>query len=189
MDERAFFATAEHAFDIDGAPIGERVTLPVQGGDLFTLGAVEQAFPVEDVVAVSPADGDGLQPSSWIDAPESVRVNGQLTKFGLADLVARDEELEKVGALTGHTTGRVQGIDAVTCFTDDFCRRGQIRWGGEMDLTDGDSGSVSYYPDPEGDDDTVLVAGFNNARTWWPGQSYVWGVSAYHLTETQGYHF
>ncbi|NGM67410.1 hypothetical protein G6M89_00050 [Natronolimnobius sp. AArcel1] len=188
-DEQAFFATAEHAFEEADSAIGERVTLPVEGGDLLTLGAVEQAFPVEDIVAVSPDDGDGVQPSSWIDAPEPVRVTGQLTKFGLADLIARDEELEKVGALTGHTTGRIQGIDAVTCFTDHFCRRGQIRWGGEMDLTDGDSGSVSYYPDPEGADDTVLVAGLNNARTWWPGQSYVWGVSAYHLTEMQGYHF
>ncbi|AFZ74031.1 hypothetical protein [Natronobacterium gregoryi] len=185
--ERSFFTTAEHAFEGVTDPIGETLSLPLRADTQADLGVVDRAHPVADVAAVSP--NPSVVPSNWIDAPEPVRVRGQLTRFGLADLVARGEQLEKVGALTGHTSGRVQGVDAVTCFTDDVCRRGQIRWGGEMDLTDGDSGSVSYYPDPEGEDEDVLVAGFNNARTWWPGQSYVWGVSAYHLTAAHGYHF
>ncbi|MEY7848015.1 hypothetical protein AB7C87_02275 [Natrarchaeobius sp. A-rgal3] len=181
------FVTAEHAFKGASNPDGEMLRLPTNGGETLELGTVVRSHPIEDVAVVEPG-GEAL-PSSRIVGPSTARVRGQYTKYGLADLVARGEELEKVGALTGHTTGRIQGIDAVTCFTDDFCRRGQIRWGGEMDLTDGDSGSVSYHPDPDGEDGDVLVAGFNNARTWWPGQSYVWGVSAYRLTERHGYHF
>jgi hypothetical protein len=184
-EEREYFVTAEHAFE--GETSAAPLSLPIAADDPIELGAVSQYHPVEDVVAVEP--NGRVVPSSWIDAPDPVRVRGQLTRWGVADLIARDDHLEKVGALTGHTTGRVQGLDAVTCFTDDFCRRGQIRWGGEMDLTDGDSGSVSYYADPEGEDEDVLVAGFNNARTWWPGQSYVWGVAAYRVTEQYGYHF
>lgn len=184
---REYFVTAEHAFERDVGTAGSPLTLPLVTAESVDLGTVEHYHPVEDIVAVEPT-GE-LAPSTWIDAPSPVRVRGQLTRWGIADLIARDERLEKVGALTGHTTGRVQGFDAVTCFTDDFCRRGQIRWGGEMDLTDGDSGSVSYHPDPEGDGEDVLVAGFNNARTWWPGQSYVWGVAAYQITEQYGYHF
>ncbi|WP_222920371.1 hypothetical protein [Natrinema sp. SYSU A 869] len=182
-----FFVTADHAFGENHDSTDDALLLPREGDDPIELGSVVHYHPVEDVAAVEP--NGWIEPASRIDAPSRPRVRGQFTKFGLADLVARDRELEKVGALSGHTTGKIQGIDAVTCFTDDFCRRGQIRWGGEMDLTDGDSGSVSYHRYPEGEDDDVLVAGFNNARTWWPGQSYVWGVGAYRLTEKHGYHF
>ena len=185
--ERELFVTAEHAFEGGAESNTDRLALPLEDDDTIKLGDVYSAHPAEDVVTVEPT-GDP-QPSNRVDTPSLARVRGQFTRLGLADLVARDAELEKVGAVTGHTTGKIQGIDAVTCFTDDFCRYGQIRWGGEMDLTDGDSGSVSFHTDPEGDDGDVLIAGFNNARTWWPGQSYVWGVGAYKLTEEYGYHF
>ncbi len=185
--ERRFFVTAEHAFAEDRAATDGSLILPREDADAVELGTVTNYHPVLDVATVEPTGW--LAPASRIDAPSVPRVRGQFTRFGLADLVARDRELEKVGALSGHTTGKIQGVDAVTCFTDEFCRRGQIRWGGEMDLIDGDSGSVSYHRDPDGEDGDVLVAGFNNARTWWPGQSYVWGVGAYRLTEEHGYHF
>ena len=185
--ERELFVTAEHAFDGGADSYDDQLRLPIETDESIQLGVVDSAHPAEDVVTVAPS-GD-IEPSNRIDTPSSARVRGQFTRLGLADLVARDAELEKVGAVTGHTTGKIQGVDAVTCFTDDFCRYGQIRWGGEMDLTDGDSGSISYHTDPEGDEEDVLVAGFNNARTWWPGQSYVWGVGAYKLTEEYGYHF
>ncbi|QSW98268.1 hypothetical protein [Haloterrigena alkaliphila] len=181
------FVTAEHAFAGGATPSRDQLSLPVENAETVDLGAVEYAHPTEDIAAVAPYGGTA--PSNSIDSPSPARVRGQFTRLGLADLVARGEKLEKVGAVTGHTTGKIQGIDAVTCFTDDFCRYGQIRWGGEMDLTDGDSGSVSFHSDPEGEDRDVLVAGFNNARTWWPGQSYVWGVAAYKITEEHGYHF
>ncbi|AHF98966.1 hypothetical protein HALLA_08890 [Halostagnicola larsenii XH-48] len=182
-----YFVTAEHAFDAEDAVVGEALTLPTESEESFDLGTVSVDHPVADLVAVEPS-GE-LEPINQIDTSPPSSVRGQFTRWGLADLLARGEPLEKVGAMTGHTTGEIQGIDAVTCFTDDFCRHGQIRWGGEMDLIDGDSGSVSYHPDPENPEEGILIAGFNNARTWWPGQSYVWGISAYQVTNSLGYHF
>ena len=186
-DRRSYFATAYHAYpDVDD-PEGERLVLPLRNGAQTELGRVRRGHRIADVVAVEPA-GE-YEPDSTIAGPTDVRVHGQLTRWGLADLVARGESLEKVGTMTGHTTGEIQGIDAFTCLTDAFCRRGQLRWGDERDMTDGDSGSVNYYDDPELPDDGVLVAGFNNARTWWPGQSYIWGTAAYRLRSEHGYHF
>ncbi|ELZ00020.1 hypothetical protein [Natrialba asiatica] len=184
--EQSLFVTANHAFK-SASEDETHLTLPVEGGDPVAIGTLSATHPVLDLATVEPTSE--LEPTSLIDSPSPLRVRGQYTRFGLADLMARGERLEKVGAMTGHTTGAIQGIDAVTCFTEAFCRRGQIRWGGEMDLTDGDSGSVSFHEDPDGEDGDVLIAGFNNARTWWPGQSYVWGVSAYKMTERHGYHF
>ncbi|SFS72825.1 hypothetical protein [Halostagnicola kamekurae] len=183
----SFFVTAEHAFDDEATVVGEALTLPTETEESFDLGTVRFDHPIADIVAVEPSGR--LDPINRIDTSPPSTITGQYTRWGLADLLARGEPLEKVGAMTGHTTGEIQGIDAVTCFTDNFCRHGQIRWGSEMDLIDGDSGSVSYHPDPEDPEESVLVAGFNNARTWWPGQSYVWGVSAYRVNESLGYHF
>ena len=182
-----FFVTAEHAFRNPDTLGGDQLGLPLAQGGAIPLGSIASAHRREDVVAVAPTEG--YTPESAIAGPERVSIRGQFTRFGLADLAARNRPLEKVGAMTGHTTGQIQGIEAVNCLTGNNCLPGQIRWGDETDLTDGDSGSVCYHPDPEAPDEGVLVAGFNNARTWWPGQSYIWGVSAYRLTERYGYHF
>ena len=186
-ERRQFFVTAEHAFRNPDALGGDQLELPLEHGGAIPLGSIASAYVREDVVSVTPTEG--YTPESAIAGPERVSIRGQFTRFGLADLVARNQPLEKVGAMTGHTTGPIQGIDAVNCLTGNGCLPGQIRWGDETDLTDGDSGSVCYHPDPEAPDDGVLVAGFNNARTWWPGQSYIWGVAAYRLTDRYGYHF
>lgn len=186
-DRQSYFTTAYHAYpDVDD-PRGEGLFLPLRDGRQLYVGRVRRSHRIEDVVAIEPIDR--YAPESTITGSGIERVYGQLTRWGLADLVARGESLEKVGAMTGHTTGEIQGIDAFTCLTDEFCRHGQLRWGDERDMADGDSGSVSYYDDPELPDDGVLVAGFNNARTWWPGQNYVWGTAAYQLTAAHGYHF
>jgi hypothetical protein len=55
-------------------------------------------------------------------------------------------------------------------------------------MSDGDSGSVNYHPDPK-TTNGVLIGGFNDARTWWPGDTYVWGTAAYQLRRRYGYHF
>lgn len=183
-EQQTFFATAEHAYYTDD-PVGAPLSLPHDDGETIDLGTVRYAHSVEDIVAVEPSGP--LQPASQIDGA-ATQILGQFTRIGLADLAARGEELEKMGAETGHSSGKIEGIDAVTCFTSDVCRTGQLRWGEERDLTDGDSGSVTYHRGSE-NHDGVLIAGFNNARTWWPGQNYVWGVSAYHLANKYGYHF
>lgn len=180
-DGTAYFTTAAHAYG-EGAAVGDPFSLPRQGSETVEIGRVRHVHPVADVVAVEPTRE--FAPASAIDGASPSRVVGQLTRFGLADLAARGEPLEKVGAQTGHTIGEIRGIDAVTCVTGIY-RRGRLQWGAETDLIDGDSGSVAYYPTGEG----LLIAGFNNARTWWPGQNHTWGIAAYHLTDTHGYHF
>ncbi len=185
--EDAYFSTAEHAFSPTEITEDAPVSVPFDSGEIAPLGTVASAYSVPDVAIIDP--NETFTPSSTIQSTSEYTVIGQLTKFGLADLVARGESIRKVGAMTGETTGDIQGIDAVSCLTSPSCRRGQLRWGDESDMTDGDSGSVSFYPDPEGDGTQVLVASFNNARTWWPGQSYVWGTAAHHFTDRYGYHF
>lgn len=187
--DRSFFATASHAYDDAPESLDQPLFLPHATNHRARIGAVQRNYPAEDVALIEP--DPSVEPERAIQAHDgaTTRVSGQLTRMGLADLAAREESLEKMAAQTGHTTGTIQGIDAVTCYTDDVCRHGQLKWGQEQDFTDGDSGSVSYYPDPDATDDAVLVASFNNARTWWPGQSYIWGVAAYYLYEQHGYHF
>ncbi|MFC7215134.1 hypothetical protein ACFQO4_13740 [Saliphagus sp. GCM10025334] len=182
-----YFSTAHHAFDGVEDARGATVSLPFENGQRTKLGTVTESYPVADVVTIESTGP--YRPSSTIEGDRRYDIQGQFTRYGLADLVARDEPLEKVGALTGQTSGEIQGIDAVSCLTGSVCRRGQLRWGDETDMADGDSGSVSFHADPVGDDGSVLIAGFNNARTWWPGQSYVWGIAAYQLTEQHGFHF
>lgn len=185
--QNVYFSTAEHAFLGEESVRGEPVGLQFEDGESVTLGEVANAYPVADVATIEPTNA--YEPSRLIEGQSPYDVRGQYTRFGLADLVARGEPIQKVGAITGQTSGYIQGIDAVSCLTSPTCRRGQLRWGEEADMTDGDSGSVSFHYDERGDATDVLVAGFNNARTWWPGQSYVWGISAYHFTEQYGYHF
>ncbi|MFP9061225.1 hypothetical protein ACLI4R_11915 [Natrialbaceae archaeon A-chndr2] len=182
-----YFSTAQHAFHAADETLGSPVSLPFENGERSELGRVAGSYEVADVATIEPTGFH--QPSSVIAGKSTYEVRGQYTRFGLADLVARSEPLQKVGAMTGQTSGMIQGIDAVSCLTSRTCRRGQLRWGTETDMTDGDSGSVSFHRDEQADDGSVLIAGFNNARTWWPGQSYVWGISAYALTDRHGLHF
>ncbi len=186
----AFFATSNHLFGEEGtlrtAHRGRR--LVVYGKrDVDALGRVERGYPNEDVVRVTPADDH--RPVSRIRDVAQRRVAGQFTRLGLADLKARGEPLTKVGAVSGVSTGQIQGIDGITCYTGNVCKDGQLKWGSEDTMTDGDSGSVSFHPDPEHPDEQVLVAGFNNARTWWPGGDYTWGTAAYHLYDQHGFSF
>lgn len=181
------FATAYHAFNNFEDPIGEPLLVPLEDGRTVDVGSTIAEYPVADVIT---AKSDGTyRPDSAIQGATPERVLGQFTRMGLADLAAQGESLEKVGAQTGHTTGSINGIDAITCLTDDTCRRGQLKWGDEGDFTDGDSGSVCYHPDPRNPDEGILVAAFNNARTWWPGQSYIWGTAAYRLWNEHDLHF
>lgn len=183
--ERRFFTTAHHAYGASDDSRRESLHLVFEGSRAL-LGRVERHYPVEDVAIVAPTGR--LQPGSRVRRATTERIAGQYTLWGLADLVARDESLEKVGAMTGRTRGEIGGIDAITCFTDKYCRRGQLKWGAESDMADGDSGSISYHPNPD-DVDGALVASIVNARTWWPGQNFMWGTAAYELTSEYGCHF
>ena len=153
----------------------------------FPLGDVADGYPTADLVRVAP--NDEFDPVSTIRRASPRRVVGQYTKLGLADLMARGEELTKVGSFSDRSSGGIEGINGVTCYTGRSCKSGQLKWGTQGDVVDGDSGSVNYHVDPENPDDGVLVGGLNNARTWWPGVDFSWGTAAHHLLEEYGLHF
>lgn len=182
-DGQRFFATADHLYaDTDSTEL----TL-VSKGSRVGIGRIARRYRSEDLALVAPTDE--FMPDHALDGDAPNRVAGQFTRLGLADLKARGAEVHKIGAMSGHTTGEIQAIDGVTCVYGDPCKRGQLKWGHQSDFTDGDSGSVSFAPDPENPDEQVLICGLNNARTWWPGEDYIWGTGAYHLQEQYGYTF
>lgn len=188
-DGRRVFATSNHVFGAQGSLETEHRGEPLyllHDDGRTVIGTVLRGLPEEDVVLVAPVHP--YEPAGRIAGVSPSRVAGHFTKVGLADLYARGERLEKVGAFGGHATGQIDGIDGVTCYYGGICRRGQLKWGSRETMTDGDSGSVSYHPDPERPDQ-LLVASVNNARTWWPGADFTWGPAAYHLFEQHGYYF
>ncbi|WP_158059155.1 hypothetical protein [Halorussus halophilus] len=180
-----YFATSNHVFEGDRTR-GDSLYVTAKSGKQ-AIGTVHEGFPRSDVVCVRPANG--YWPLHSIRNGTDIDVRGQFTKAGLADLKAAGKRLEKVGMRSGHSTGKIQAIDGVTCAYGAICKRGQLKWGRESDFTDGDSGSVNYAPDPESPEDGVLVGGLNNARTWWPGENYIWGTAGYRITEQHGYTF
>jgi hypothetical protein len=181
-DGERFFATADHLY-ADG---GEELSVLVDG-QRRPLGRLHRRHEDVDVALIRPTAES--EPSHTLYGSEPNRVVGQFSRIGLADLKARGAVIHKTGAMTGHTTGEIQAIDGVTCVYGDPCKSGQLKWGRETDFTDGDSGSVSYHPDPEAPHEQAFVCGLNNARTWWPGEDYIWGTGAYLLHEEFGYTF
>jgi len=179
--------TSEGSSEGEGDNADESLLVYVDEESERTAGRVGDRFPKQDFVLARPTDE--LRPTNAVAAPGPSTVAGQFTRIGLADLAARGEPLRKVGARTGYTEGQIHGVDGITCYAGDRCRRGQLRWGSESTFDDGDSGSVNFRPDPERPDDWVLVGGLNNARTWWPGQNFTWGTAAYQMTAVNGVHF
>ena len=186
----AFFGTSNHVFGGGGTMTtehqGEQLTVLVDD-EPRVVGTVAEGYPTADLVRVAPSGQ--LEPASAIQRAEPRRVVGQYTNLGLADLMARGEELTKVGSFSDRTAGRIEGINGVTCYTGRSCKTGQLKWGDQSDVVDGDSGSVNFHVDPENPDDGVLVGGLNNARTWWPGADFSWGTAAHHLLDEYGLHF
>ena len=181
-----YFVTANHLYgdggrDHRGAPL-----YLYARDDRETVGAVHRGFVDEDVVVAEPTGR--YVPASEIAGTEPGAVGGFFTKHGLADLMARGEPLRMSAAISGETSGRIKGIDGTTIYTGTAVRTGQLLWGDETTFTDGDSGSVNFHVDPE-NDDHLLVGGFNNARTWWPGADFTWGTAAYRIREAHGFVF
>ncbi len=184
---RPFFTTANHVYGGDGTDHRGRPFRLVGAADSPVIGTVERGHALDDFVRVAPTNG--FRPASVIRGATPNEVVGQFSRSGLATLKARGEPLEKVGITTGHTTGGIHAVAGMTCAYGQVCKRGQVKWGSEGAFDDGDSGSVNYHPDPERPGEGVLVGGFNNARTWWPGENYVWGTAAHRITERHGFTF
>lgn len=178
-----YFATSKHLFS---GSVNE-----VEGKNLYQpndnyprIGSVYKAWCYEDFVVADPKNQHS--PISKIKGEGDVF--GQYSRSGLSDLKAQGEPLHKVGVKTCHTSGQIQAVDGTTCAYGCTCKSGQLKWGSESDMGDGDSGSVNYHHD-QYDSDELLVGGFNNARTWWPGENYVWGTAAHHIYGLYGYYF
>ncbi|APW96636.1 hypothetical protein CHINAEXTREME_02095 [Halobiforma lacisalsi AJ5] len=191
-DGSRYFATSNHVYGEQGTKEEEHSGEPLElrsdeDDERHRIGEVVRGYPAADTVQIDPVDE--FRPATEIERAEPSTVIGQFTRDGLADLMAREATLEKIGAFSDHTVGEVQGVNAVTCYAGEICKPGQLVWGNEEDLTDGDSGSVNFRADPENPDDYVLVGGINNARTWWPGGDFTWGTAAHHLLEKHGLHF
>ncbi|PSP76712.1 hypothetical protein BRC86_00075 [Halobacteriales archaeon QS_3_64_16] len=189
-EENPFFATANHVYGAEGmkrdAHRGESLYLRHKSGKTV-IGSVEAGYPDEDLLRARPVEE--YEPAARIRVDPPVPVTGQFTEIGLADLQARGEPLEMMGARSGHQVGEIDGVNGLTSYYGDVPKDGQLKWGGRFTIGDGDSGSVNYHTDPENPNEGVLVGGFNDARTWWPGEEYVWGTAAYHLRRRYGYHF
>jgi hypothetical protein len=182
--DTAFFATANHVYGGDGdVHRGQPFYLPGN----WKIGEVRRGYALDDFVRIDPTDG--YRPLSRIHGASPEGVVGQFTRDGLAVLKARGESLEKVAATTGRTAGRIQAVAGLTCAYGHVCKHGQLKWGSAAKFGDGDSGSVNYHSDLERPEEGLLVGGFNNARTWWPGEDYVWGTSAYRITNRHGFTF
>ncbi len=182
------FGTSNHVFGGDGEDHrGASLDLVAADGNRREIGTVRRGHARSDLIVARPVDG--IRPTSAIVDADPEVVTGQFTRIGLADLAARGEPVEKVGGTTGHTEGTIEGVDGVTAFYDPVPKIGQLKWGSQDDMSDGDSGSVAYATDPHGEDGGLLVAGMNNARTWWPGSDYVWGTAAHQLRSAHGYRF
>lgn len=188
--DRRFFLTSNHVYGAGGAKETEHRGEPLylsDGEAERTIGRVDRGHPEADIVRIAPVDG--YVPVHEVAGRGPSRVVGQFTKIGLADLMAREVGLSKFGAFSGLTEGSIHGVDGFTCFIGEVCKPGQLKWGDEETITDGDSGSVNYAPDPENPEEQVIVGGINNARSWWPGADFTWGTAAFHLLEEYGVHF
>lgn len=185
-----YFLTSNHVFGEHGTKVtdhrDEPLNLTVED-ETRTIGRVERGFPEGDFVRVTPVDGN--VPIPRVARADPPRVVGQFTRMGLADMMARDERLHKFGAYSGHTAGEIMGVDGFTCYVGDVCKSGQLKWGDKRSITDGDSGSINFAPDPENPDEYVIAGGLNNARNWWPGVDFTWGTAAYQLLDEYGLHF
>jgi hypothetical protein len=185
--ETPFFATSNHVYGGDGGRYrGEPFFLFGSGG-ARKIGEVRRGYQLDDFVRIDPVNG--FRPTSEIRGASPSAVVGRFSREGLAELKARGAKLEKVAPNTGHTSGTIQAIDGMTCAYGKVCKRGQLKWGSQSDMVDGDSGSVNYRPDPENPGSGVIVGGLNNARTWWPGEDYIWGTAAYRIANEHGFTF
>ncbi|MGA9400902.1 hypothetical protein [Haladaptatus sp.] len=186
-DGAPFFATSNHLYgDDDEQHRGEPFYVKGRTG-WRKVGKVGRGYALDDFVRIDPVN-DAL-PTSAIHGVSPSAVMGQFTRVGLAHLKARRSKLQKVAAVSGYSSGRIQAVDGMTCAYGTVCKHGQLKWGSRSSFTDGDSGSVSFHPDLQRPDDGVLVASLNNARTWWPVEDYIWGTAAYRITADHGVTF
>ena len=186
QDGERYFSTCQHIFYGDNP--GSR-KLYNQDEDA-AIGDVREAFCQDDFVTANPINGH--TPSMHIGDPNGGLTTDviveQFTKKALQDMIAADEYLTKRGIMTCKTSGQIGAANGYFKWTggegcDERCH--QVKWGGDNDFDDGDSGSVAYQKFDQGQ---VGVAGVCNGRDPNPFASYkVFGTAAWHITDEWQY--
>lgn len=180
-----YFATSNHVFG--GANGGESLYQADGENGNNKIGTVENGYCYMDLAIATPVNRSPA-PAIKLEIADEVQVSGSYSKAGLSDIKSQGKLMYKVGVTTCSTQGKIKAVDGQTCAYGCRCKDGQVKWGTQSHFDDGDSGSVTYHPDPD-ISDSVIVGNMNNAVTWWTGENYVWGTGAYHIKDSIGMFF
>lgn len=193
-DYQEYFLVSNHLYGGQGDDhAGESLYQP--DASYPALGVVEQGHCYVDAMRIDPRNGH--DPVSRIeDIYPSENLTGWFTRDGLSDMKADGEYIQKYGCRTGTTMGPIESTDGWTSYYGCTPKVGQLQWGDNDDMDDGDSGSLAVNAPPDGsggyESDEVWACGMCNARTadWASdGANYVWGTAAWKLHNKFGWYF
>ncbi|SDQ94948.1 hypothetical protein SAMN04489842_1787 [Natronobacterium texcoconense] len=193
-----YFFTCEHI----GANMRGPINDPIRTGGGFSegdtaytgfgteIGEVVETSCSDDIAVIEP--NNDYTPEFSIFG-ETDPITGRVYEDGLADMESSDEEVQKYGQTTGHTSGVVKNHSGTVVPYAGVCgtlRTNQLQWGEEDDSDDGDSGSP-VYTDEYTDDDEILIAGGVDGA--WPDfyipGDYVFGTAAYEIHNEYDYYY
>lgn len=184
---KPYFSTCKHIFEGTGSEVtGKLLFHPDKNS--AAIGEIVDTHCFDDFVVADPINIH--TPDTRIEGASPDEVIGQFSKSGLSDLKAQGEPLHKIGITTCHTKGQIGSVDAQTSHYGCVPKDGQVTWGTCNDFDDGDSGSVTYHPDPDNPNSFIMIGSFCNARE--PedlGCDFTWGTGAYRIRNQWGYHF
>lgn len=156
------------------------------------LGDVKRGYCRWDAMLINPKN-DHDPVSYYEDANPTDRITGFFNRSGLSDIKASGRDIEKYGCTTGRTSGKIKNTDKWTSTYGCKNKTGQLVWGTNNDMDDGDSGSLAYHEEPDGSggysNNGIWACGLCSARTadWAEiSDDYVWGTSAWKLNNAEG---
>lgn len=186
-DGKPYFATCKHIFKGTGSEVIDKLLFHPDKNSA-AVGKIIDTHCFDDFVV---ADSINVHtPESRIEGASPDEVIGQFSKSGLSDLKAQGKPLRKIGISSCYSEGQIGSVDAQTSHYGCVPKDGQVTWGTCNDFEDGDSGSVTYRPDPDNSDTFIMIGSLCNARE--PselGCDFTWGTGAYRIRNQWGYHF
>lgn len=154
------------------------------------IGEVVEADCSDDIAVIEPTSN--YQPEFSV-VGETDPIVGHIDEDGLADMESNNEEVQKYGQTTNHTSGVVKSHSGVTIPYAGVCgtiRTNQLKWGDQSASDAGDSGSPVYTDDYTDDSEIFIAGGIDGA---WPDfyvvGDYAFGTAAYHIHNEYGYHY
>lgn len=144
------------------------------------IGDAQEWDCYDDFAALTPVNG-------WTTSDAIInsdnRISAQMSEDGIWDLEANYEAVYKKGWKTGYTGGVVKGIGSAIVYNNGCNNRDkQVKWGdATYDFGDGDSGSLVYKPNYNGEDWAVSLAAAQSDN--------VFGTGCFHIENLHGYHW